>query len=460
MDETGPNARPVNRARGPGESTTFATAIVGAGPGGTGPLVYAAQAGLLDRWLSMGVVVIDRAQSFGGAIGRYVVNSDTLGRVYLECLDAPAAYKTFARLRSDPVAKDIEAQSLGFPPLPLVGEYFDRFGRALEDALAKNRNSAFLGRTSITALRLRPDGSLTLVASDSRRAIHARTAVLALGGRPVRVPTVIEGLKPARTLTSDALLTSSGLVKAKAILESARKPTVLILGGAHSAYSSAWALLNLLPSTSFAEGAITIACRRPPKIYYPTRAEAWADNYPFTEDDICPRTQRVNRLAGLRGDGRELWRRMSSRPGTAFEARVRTLRAAFDKPDPELLRRARNADLVVTAFGYASRTIPVFDATGRRLALQADSGGPAVDDEARILLHDGSTLPNVFGIGLGSGFRPHSAMGGEPSFRGQANSLWLYQNDIGGKVYGGVQAYLQSERDMASSVQLLAAGAR
>jgi hypothetical protein len=34
-------------------------------------------------------------------------------------------------------------------------------------------------------------------------------------------------------------------------------------------------------------------------------------------------------------------------------------------------------------------------------------------------------------------------MGGEPNFRGQANSLWLYQNDIGAKVYAGVQEYLE-----------------
>jgi hypothetical protein len=52
----------------------------------------------------------------------------------------------------------------------------------------------------------------------------------------------------------------------------------------------------------------------------------------------------------------------------------------------------------------------------------------------------------VFGIGLGTGFKPSPGMGGEPSFRGQANSLWLYQNDIGGVVYRGVQACIQRAR--------------
>jgi hypothetical protein len=47
-------------------------------------------------------------------------------------------------------------------------------------------------------------------------------------------------------------------------------------------------------------------------------------------------------------------------------------------------------------------------------------------------------LPNVYGIGLGSGFRPSRGMGCEPNFSGQANSLWLYQNDIGGTIYSGI----------------------
>jgi len=424
----------------------FATAIVGAGPGGTGPLVFAAQEGVLDDWLSMGVAVIDRANGFGGTIGRYAVNSDTLGSVYLECLDAPAARKRFAQLRAEPITKAIESKASRFPPLPLVGQYFHRFGRALRDAVDSHPPSVFLGGTSVSALHRRPDGSLAIATSAGGRdaLVFARTAVLALGGRPVRTRTAFDGLKPERMIASDELLTHTGLAKAAALLGNAREPRVLILGGSHSAYSSAWALLNLIPDLSFAEGAITIACRHDPKIYYQTRADACSDDYPFDENDICPRTQRVNRLAGLRGDGRELWRSMSSRAGTTFEGRVRTFRCgSFETSEPELARLTNDADLVVRAFGYVSRTVPIFDAGGRRLSLSADNDGRAVDDQARVLLSDGNALPNVFGLGLGSGYKPHGAMGGEPSFRGQANSLWLYQNDIGGKVYEGVHKYLR-----------------
>jgi hypothetical protein len=100
------------------------------------------------------------------------------------------------------------------------------------------------------------------------------------------------------------------------------------------------------------------------------------------------------------------------------------------------------AAVIVPAFGYRASTVPIFDAEARRLPLRADCGGPAVGRDARVLLADGGQLPNIFGIGLGTDFRPWGKMGGEPSFDGQANSLWLYQNDIGAVVYRGVQECL------------------
>jgi hypothetical protein len=108
----------------------------------------------------------------------------------------------------------------------------------------------------------------------------------------------------------------------------------------------------------------------------------------------------------------------------------------------ELQAMLDEAALVAPCLGYRSATLPVFDADGRRLALSADSAGDAVGDDCRLLLADGSKLPNVFGIGLGTGFRPTEAMGCEPNFNGQANSLWLYQNDMGALIYHAIQAML------------------
>jgi hypothetical protein len=216
----------------------------------------------------------------------------------------------------------------------------------------------------------------------------------------------------------------------------------LILGGSHSAYVAAWALLRLPPAARLAAGQIVILQRRPPRAFYANREAAEADLYPVADGDICLRTGRVNRLGGLRGDGRDVWRQLERRPLAQPEPRIAAL--AMQQFTAAALRQViEQAALVVPAFGYRAATLPIFGPTAHRLALSADSDGVAVGDDCRLLLADGRSLPNVFGIGLGSGYRPPASMGGEPNFDGQANSLWLYQNDIGAVIFKQIQNLLR-----------------
>jgi len=120
-----------------------------------------------------------------------------------------------------------------------------------------------------------------------------------------------------------------------------------------------------------------------------------------------------------------------------------------DLTDPDLTSAALcrlldNATLIVPAFGYRAATVPVFDCDGRRLALRADQGGPAVGRDTRLLLATGGSIANIFGIGLGTGFQPWGEMGGEADLKSQTNSLWLYQNHIGGLLYRGVEECLNA----------------
>jgi hypothetical protein len=209
---------------------------------------------------------------------------------------------------------------------------------------------------------------------------------------------------------------------------------VVIIGGSHSATSSAWVLLNKL-NASFDDGDITILHRERLKLFYPSREAALAEGYTdFGDDDICPLTQRVYRLAGFRFDSRELLMRVWGTNGREPERRVRLQRLASDGSDAGAIRRTlEEAAVVVTAFGYRPNAVPVFDAAGRRIELLCEGEGapPMVDDQCRVLDARRLPIPNVFGIGLSSGFVPSGKLGGEPSFRGQTNGLWLYQNGVG-----------------------------
>ena len=92
-----------------------------------------------------------------------------------------------------------------------------------------------------------------------------------------------------------------------------------------------------------------------------------------------------------------------------------------------------NADLVIAALGYRPRALPVFDEAGERVSLHSETSPQArlVDNDCRVMDANGNPLSNLFAIGLAAGFVPHGKLGGEKSFRGQANGLWLWQNDVG-----------------------------
>ena len=429
----------------------YGLAILGAGPAGTGPLVWAAQNGRLHDLLDQGVAVVEQSTAPGGVIGKYIVNADSLSTSFIECLYAPAAQDVFAAVRAHEAARQLEQRRLEYPPLTLVARYLSHLCLTLEEVVAQHPGSRFLSGTRVTSLHLRSDGTWLIKCSPGDDVL-ARSVVLALGGRQDRAAMlaseVIPGIRladvaPEKIVPSDVLLTQDGLVLAANFLSRARHPRAVIAGGSHSAFSAAWVLLTKLPATTFGEHDLTILHRRAPRIFYPSLEDALADGYLATGRDICPATKRVHRLGGLRNDGRELWRRLTGRPGTMPERRARMM-SLVDTPADVLRRLLLEATLIVPALGYRLNTVPIFDAAGRRLSLMADRGAMAVDKESRLLLADGAPLPNVFGVGLGSGYRPWGKMAGEPGFDGQQNSLWLYQNGLGQIIYEGVRNCLSA----------------
>lgn len=431
-----------------------ASIIIGGGPGGMGPLLWAAQTGNLDSWLRQGVSLVDRQDCLGGTLGRYAINSDSLGAAYLECLEAPLAIEPLRRLLADPVAREMEQYRHGFPPLELVDRFMRRVGEVLARVVRSHKGSDIRSRTMATALHMQRDGNLMVKLRDARgrnSSVAARSAVLAVGGRQRWADQLWQDLRPGLRLAdcrlrhmmpSDRLLTTEGLSEIRQALADAGGRKIVILGGSHSAYSAAWALTNLIDQGLITDRQILLLSRRRPPIFYPDAASAVADGYPVSPDDICPRTHRVHRLGGLRGNGRDIWRQLTGRLATMPDPRASILMLR-DVPVLTLRRLLEEAAVVIPAFGYCAATIPVFDARGRRLRLQADQGLSAVDGNSRLLMEDGTALPNIFSLGLGSGYRPDGAMGGEASFAGQANSLWLYQNDIGALVYRGIQDVLE-----------------
>jgi hypothetical protein len=428
----------------------FRAVVLGAGPAGTGPLVNAQQRGLLPRLLDAGIAVVDRQPRMGlGSIGQYVINSDTTGGTFLECLVGQEG-DLFAAVLDSAARRRLERYRQTAAPLRLVGEFIGEIGRALQHAVETHPAGRFLARTEARGIRCTPDGLVTTVApvdGGEPVELRSRCVVTALGGRQDRdralSADIVPGLRLAdrhadRVLLTDEVLTAAGPEAVRRLLDRGAGHRVVIIGGSHSAFSAAWVLLNEV-GREFGPGDITILHRRPPRLFYPSAADAHAEGYTdFDAGDLCPLTERVYRLAGLRWDSRELLRRIWEVGGAAAEKRVRlvTLDPTGQRNDEDVAALFDEAAVIIPAFGYRPRTVPVVDRAGRPIELLGSGAGtpPLVDDRCRVLDAAGVPVPGLFGIGLASGFVLDGPLGGEPSFAGQTNGLWLYQNGVGARI--------------------------
>src|SRR4051812_17506174 len=90
-----------------GRPSILSTVIIGGGPGGPGPRFWAAQNARLGGWRARGVTLLERSGRLGGNLGRYGINSDSLGGSYLECLAPDVIPEPMRRLRDDAVTADM-----------------------------------------------------------------------------------------------------------------------------------------------------------------------------------------------------------------------------------------------------------------------------------------------------------------------------------------------------------------
>ncbi|MGI4757709.1 MAG: hypothetical protein ACRYGF_12770 [Janthinobacterium lividum] len=421
----------------------YAAILVGGGPAGIAVLLSAHRDGMLTDLLQQGLLLVERSATLGsGHIGEYAINSDSDGVTFLDALRA-AQEPVLQRILDTPVASRMASAAAGSVPLQDVGELMVLIGDAMRALIQQHPQSRVLTRctadfaracqgdlwevnvTSATGEVLRFQTPRLVLATGARQPIE-RLAEERVAGKRVRQRW------GNRLRQSGEVLGRQGLQQVADLLQGKHNPRVAILGGSTSAMAVAHALLHRLPRVSFSNSGITVFHRKPLRLYYASEAEAIQDGYTdFGANDFCPVTNRLYRFAGLRLDSRELLMQVLRVGGQPPEPRV-TLHQ-IEGHDTEAIRRIDKADLVVAAFGYRPNALRLLDQTGRPVPLLAHTGPSAslVDDRCRVLKADGTPLPGVYGIGLAAGYRPSGRFGGEPSFCGQVNGLWLWQNGIG-----------------------------
>jgi hypothetical protein len=399
------------------------------------------------------VTIVERGDAVGaGTIGHWAINSDSTGFTFADCLAGPPNGE-LAAMREHPITKELVAAADGTVPLTQAGEFLGLVGKAIHDVVAAAPRGRVLKNYEAVSTRRTRDGWITLVKdadTGRERTLESRSVVLATGASQPRERLERETVAGVnlvercgdKLVQSGEILSHRGFAALSAKLAGyGRSPRVCIIGGSTSAAAVAFALLNRMPGVPWAPAGLTLMHRRELRIYYPSVELALADGYTeFGPDDICPVSNRVFRLAGFRLDSRELIMSARGLGGRPPEPRLQLHRLGVD--NAASLAIIDNADVVIACFGYRPRALPVFDEAGRAITLMSQTSpqAPLVDGYCRVMDASGNPVPQLFGMGLAAGFVPHGKLGGERSFRGQANGLWLWQSDVGAMVVDAVLA--------------------
>lgn len=416
--------------------------IAGGGPAGTALLTAASKRGQLAALARDGLTIVERDDALGGGrLGRYAISSDSTAETFLSAVkDNPCP--EIAALIDHPAAQQV-AKSVGALGVPLVdaGPLLRVTGDRLAAIVAANGGRVATGHEVVSARRLAGGGwaaTVRRMSDGAEREQRAASLVVATGGyQPLDrlaaeevAGAPLHRIAAGRLMQSDELLALGGLDRAADLLRSKRAPKVAVVGGSTSALASVALMLRSRPGIAFGAGGLTLLHRRPLHPFYPSADAARADNFTdFDARDICPVSGFVYRLGGFRLEARELVLRILRVDGRAPDPRV----VAHRIGDDEARARAiiEQADLVVGALGYRPRALALDDEQGRPITLAADVGRPMVDRHCRVLDSHDRPISGIYGIGLAAGFVPWGPLGGEASFRGQANGLWLWQNAVG-----------------------------
>jgi|CXWL01.1.fsa_nt_gi hypothetical protein len=398
--------------------------VIGAGPAAAGVLVAADRTKKLDSLLKLGggIAFIEGAKNpipGEGNLASYNINSNSAPEDFLEGFRSDGAFGHLVHY--GPFQERIRRGDTTIP-LQEVKSLLQEVGRVVS-SLLKASDSHLIPDTTVTHLRQRKDGSWRSVDNQGAEVASSRQVVLATGSQ--EVPLDLGG-NSHKLVLSNALLTSplyeNGLADR---LERYFLPPavgkILVLGGAHSAFS----VVNLLAQIAedahptshnvIQDGAIQVFHKSPVRLFYESVGRARENDYEFNpETDVCATTGRVHRYGGIRNDAKDVFLNIRDSVEKRWVNLTRYSGDIF-----EIQKQLNRAELIIQAIGSRVRKVALVDVSGNEIGpLVNNHGKVEVDEQARVIGHNGDTIPGVYGTGLGYGLNPNKKIGGEPGYKG------------------------------------------
>jgi hypothetical protein len=426
----------------------YGVAFCGGGPATTGILVCASEQGRLDALLGRGTCIIEQSPVIGpGAIGHYPISANTRGGTFLAWLDHAEPRQAFDAARDAGPTHALARFATVFPRLPLVGEHLASLGDAMRARVESVPGCSVVTEHTVREITLLDSGGAAItfhsVRGGAETNVTADRAVIAMGARP-RADLGQLILLPGLGLRAYA----HKLCHANAVIDGriglgpqlrraiARTRQAVVVGGSHSAWSAAWAVIHDrdLRDDQGRPPRVTVLHRSPLRFYFRSVARARAAGYVFDESaDVCPQTGLVNRHGGLRADAHRLaW--AATHPGRA-DGPVRAISLVDEEETRAAAAQALDgAGAIIAAVGYEANLPRITWPDGRPIRLATNDTGLQVTAEARLVSAEGTELRQLLAFGLGAGQAATGALAGEPSYTGRLDAVRLYQNEVGGIV--------------------------
>ena len=427
----------------------YGYAVCGLGPAGCGFLLHAIKENAIESLVEKGLVLIDRAVAPGaGNVGRYHLTGNSLSRAFLDCVDDPKLAWLFRDLlATEPsIAKLRELEFLA-PPLHLVGDMLAAIATRTLSHLAEVYEVPVLTRTSVDRIRREADGSFSLklrnLIDNDQYNLRVDNALCSFGGRQATDVILRCDVQPGLKLgdhanhlvsSDDLLMMSNEAIREAIPVGPGAMSDVVIIGGSHSAMSVIDRLTDSLGPVGLKR--IVMLHRDALRLYYPAIGDARRDGYDFDDPgDICPMSGRVNRFGGLRYRSFDVARSIietGRTPDQSVEVVSLPLR---ESPAETIRKHLAQSAATVACLGYQANLPKVVDRWNQRIELQNQARGLEIDEAGRALTVDDQPVPGLFVFGIGSRLLKRSdAIGGEPSFKGSADGVWLYHNHGGGVI--------------------------
>ncbi|MEZ5932950.1 MAG: hypothetical protein R3F54_13530 [Alphaproteobacteria bacterium] len=420
-------------------------AVCGLGPASCGFLLHAIKEHAIGDLIESGLVLIDRLLDPGaGKVGRYRLTGNSISQAFLDCIDDPKLAWLFRDLcTGEPSVAKLRTMASAAPPLDVVGDFLGAVARRTLAYLRHEHQVPVLLGTSIETVRRELGGGFAVGLRDLRAGrrynLSVDNVLCGLGGsqpaETLRQCEILPGLcigdHAQRLVASDDLLMMSNDALRQAIpIAAGGVSDVAIVGGSHSAMSAIDRLTEALGPAGLRR--IVMLHREPLRLYFDSADEARRAGYAFDADDVCPMSGRVNRFGGLRYRSFDVGRSIletGRTPDRTVEVRSVLLRDLGAEGRMGVQNHLREAAAVVACTGYQANLPRLNDPWGREIQLRNHLGGLDVDADGCALTAEGAPVPGLFVFGIGSRLlRRSDAIGGERSFHGSADGVWLYHN--------------------------------